>query len=547
MLTNEGWNNSQSCYADHKEKDEKLEKVEHKDEKCHDDPCNIKECYHEDKTMCKCDHFISDASKAMVYALQLQKAADATADKSLEEKDKAEELSKKVSHIAKEITPVLDEAIKFYDMAYGLADKAINELLKASKCFDECPSLDLCPALDKCKDKCKHEYEDSWEDKNKDKCKDSWEDKHEDEYEDKCEGKFKYKEKYESNHKDKCKDEYEDSWEDKNKDKCKDKYEDEYEHNKKDKYEWKPVSGSSICEELVDVVKCLQRKAKCLEKLADKKEEEARELLCKANEADKVATDAFERAYNLIQKAFSIDNFANKVLSDAYALGLKAYDCCKDSKRKVDKDHEDNECYCNFEFGYKDKGNSLLCKCDQFIIELNELVCKAKKINEKADCELKEACEQLEIAKKAAKATEILREKANKAIIEVAKINNEVAKLQNKAYKEAIKAYKCFKCCAKQGRFGYNHDCDCCERFVKEAECLIEKSNEALKKANCKIEEAIKLSHIVSEVQKKEFDAWNKAICLINEAFNQNAKAQDTIYCSVIPNLIYGYQCCKAD
>ena len=120
-------------------------------------------------------------------------------------------------------------------------------------------------------------------------------------------------------------------------------------------------------------------------------------------------------------------------------------------------------------------------------------------------------------------------------------------RLQNKAYCEAVKAYKCFKHCAGQGRFGYNHDCDCCERFVKEAECLIEKSNEVLKKANSEIEEAIKLSKCASELQKKEFDTWIKAICLINEAFNQNAKAQDIIYCSVIPNLIYGYQCCKAD
>jgi hypothetical protein len=537
MLTNEGWNNLQSYDEELKEKDKKFEKVEHKDGKCHNDPCDVKECYDEDKTMCKCDRFIADASKAMVYALQLERTADATADKSLEEKAKAEELSKRVSCIAKEITPVLDEAIKFYDMAYGLADKAINQLLKASKCFDECPSLELCPALDKCKDK----------DEDEDQCKDA----HEDKYEDKCEGKFKCMEKCEDDHKDKYKDQYEYRWEDKSKDNCKDKYEDECEHKHKDNYEWKPVSGASVCEELVDVVKCLQRKAKCLEKLADKKEEEARKLLCKANEADKAATDAFERAYNLIQKAFSIDNFANKLLSDAYALGLKAYDCCKDSKRKVDKDHGDYEdydqCYCNFEFDHKDKGNNLLCKCDQFIIELKELVSKAKKINEKADCEIKEACEQLEVAKKAAKVTEKLREKANEAIIEVAKINNEVAKLQNKAYNEAIKAYKCFKCCAKRGRFGYNTDCDCCERFVKEAECLIEKSNEVLEKANCKIEEAIKLSHIVSVVQKKEFDAWNKAICLINEAFKQNAKAQDAIYCGVIPNLLYGYQCCKAD
>ena len=119
----------------------------------------------------------------------------------------------------------------------------------------------------------------------------------------------------------------------------------------------------------------------------------------------------------------------------------------------------------------------------------------------------------------------MLREKANEAIIEVAKLNNEVAKLQNKAYNEAVKAYKCFKHCASQGRFGYNHDCDCCERFVKEAECLIEKSNEVLKKANSEIEEAIKLSHCASELQKKEFDTWIKAICMINEAFNKNAKA----------------------
>ena len=118
----------------------------------------------------------------------------------------------------------------------------------------------------------------------------------------------------------------------------------------------------------------------------------------------------------------------------------------------LDKDHEEkkyyNEYYCSCEFGYKDEGSNSLCKCDQFIIKLNELVCKAKKINEKADCELKEACEQLEVAKKAAKVAEMLREKANEAIREVAKLNNEVAKLQNKAYCEAVKAYKCFKHCA---------------------------------------------------------------------------------------------------
>ena len=127
---------------------------------------------------------------------------------------------------------------------------------------------------------------------------------------------------------------------------------------------------------------------------------------------------ASDLAYDLIKKAFSIDTFANKVLDEAYDEGLKAYDCCKDSKRKVDKDHEEkkyyNEYYCSCEFGYKDEGSNSLCKCDQFIIKLNELVSKAKKINEKADCELKEACEQLEVAKKSCKSSRNAKRKSKR-------------------------------------------------------------------------------------------------------------------------------------
>ena len=73
--------------------------------------------------------------------------------------------------VTKEVAQELNEAIKLYDIAHGLGDKAIDELLKASKCLEKCESPSLCPGLEKCKDmhkdRCKDEYEDKWEDKHK--------------------------------------------------------------------------------------------------------------------------------------------------------------------------------------------------------------------------------------------------------------------------------------------------------------------------------------------------------------------------------------------